>query len=128
MGFYPQSPEDEILLDNFRDVVAKYRTLCLDGMIVKPKNGTYPRLSITHKRGARAGEELVNFLCRMLINDPPLSIIHDIEDAEFCFNPKYELLGSTKPLTFMVLQDEIPNYKKLNWRPPLVVELIDLKK
>ena len=64
----------------------------------------------------------------MLINDPPLSIIHDIEDAEFCFNPKYELLGSTKPLSFMVLQDEIPNYKKLNWRPPIIVELIDLKK
>ena len=47
MGFYPQTPNDELLLDNFRDVVAKYRSLCLDGLIVKPKNGIYPRLRLS---------------------------------------------------------------------------------
>ncbi len=55
MGYYPQTPNDECLLDNFRDVVYKYRTLCLDGLIVKPKNGVYPRLCISHQRGERAG-------------------------------------------------------------------------
>ena len=43
-GFYPQTPNDELLLDNFRDVVSKYRSLCLDGLIVLPKNGKYARI------------------------------------------------------------------------------------
>ena len=128
MGFYPQSPEDEILFDNFRDVVSKYRTLCLDGLIIKPANGVYPRLSITHLRGSRAGEELVNFLCRCLIHHAPLSILEDIENAEFCFNPKYQILGSTQLVSFMVLQDKIPDFKIHNWQPPKTIELIDLKK
>ena len=127
MGYYPQTPNDECLLDNFRDLVYKYRTLCLDGLIVKPKNGVYPRLCISHQRGERAGRELVNHLCANLILNPPMSIIHDIEDAEFCFNPKYEMLGSTKLLSFMVLLDKVPSYKLLNFREPKTIELIDLK-
>ena len=117
MGYYPQTPRDEVLLDNFRDVVLKYRQLKLDGMIILPTNGTYPRLCISHNRGHRAGMELLNFLCTNLIPNPPITLIYDIQNAEFCFNKKYELLGSTTPVTFMVLGTNIPNYKLLNYTP-----------
>lgn len=125
-GFYPQTPNDELLLDNFRDVVAKYRSLCLDGLIVLPKNGKYARLRISHQRGVRAGQELLNHLCANLIYSPPVSMLRDIENAEFCFNPRYEMLGSTQLLSFMVLQPGIPQYKKIDWRPPKTIELIDI--
>ena len=102
MGFYPQSPQDEIILDNFRDVVSKYRTLCLDGLIVKPANGIYPRLSISHLRGARAGEELVNFLCRCLIHHAPLSILDDIETMNDTHDFLYILLAHHLELPWML--------------------------
>jgi hypothetical protein len=117
MGYYPQTPDDEELFNNFRDVVYKYNQLKVDGMVTLPANGIYPRLSISHNRGIRAGEELLNFLCKNLINNPPISLLEDIKDAEFILHKLNGVLGSSKPVSFMVLGTDIPEYKRLNIKP-----------
>lgn len=126
MGYYPQTPDDATLLDNFRDVVIKYNQLKVDGMITIPSNGTYPRLSISHNRGYRAGMELLNHLCLNLIKDPPITLINDIQDAEFIMNKEYGILGTSLPVTFMVLGTNIPDYKRLNYTPPYNPEFYKL--
>ena len=126
MAYFPQTLDDESLFDNFRDVVYKYNQMRVDGMITIPTNGTYPRLCISHNRGERAGRELLNFICKNLINYPPISLLDDIMNAEFCFNTRYELLGSTQPVSFMTLRQNIPEYKLLNVTPPYNPEFYKL--
>jgi len=127
MCLYPQTPEDEVLLDNFRDICIKYQYLIIDGLIIKPKNGTYARLSVTHQRGKRAGLELVNFLTRGLILDAPLTILNDIELTVFCIHKKSGTLGCKNPLSFMILGDSLPEYKILNYTPPKRIEFYNIQ-
>ena len=86
-------------------------------MITIPTNGTYPRLSISHNRGIRAGQELLNFLCNNLIYQPPISLLDDIQNAEFIIHKKYGMVGSSQPVSFMVLGTDIPEYKLKNTKP-----------
>ena len=127
MGFYPQNENDEMLFSNFKDVVDKYRYMLQDGLIIFPPNGIYPRLRITNNRGIRAGKELLQYLCRNLIDNPPITMLQDIRNAEFVYYEAYDMLGSLKPVTFLVLQNKIPAYK-LNARPTTPTpELPDIK-
>jgi hypothetical protein len=108
--YYPQTESDEEKLHNFRSVVAKYQMKQLDGLIIKPANGKYPRLACSNLRGKRANEQLVKNLCDGLINCAHPSIIYDIMEADIGLNTEYNIPFSNKPLSFMCLERGLPNY------------------
>jgi len=116
--YYAQTPSDQILLENFKDVVNKYNSLVVDGLIIFPKNALYPRLSISHARGKRAALQLINTLCKNLIVDPPPTILHDIRKAEFDYDDMYDILTSKRYVSFMTLHHKVPKYKIMGFDIP----------
>jgi len=110
MWYYPQTESDEEKLNNFRSVVNKYKMKELDGLIVKKRNATYPRLKCSKLRGAKAGEQLVKNLCDGLIDNADGSIIHDIMDADLGCNIEHNIPFSHKKLSFINLDDKLPDY------------------
>lgn len=108
--FYPQTQQDENLLNELLVVQNKYQQKLLDGHIIYRHNSTYPRLSCSKKRGVEAGREVVSNLCDGLIDGAPISILHDIIDAKLGDNNKYNLIGSDRPISILHLAPKIPAY------------------
>ena len=123
--YYAQTPSDQILLENFKDVVNKYNSLVVDGLIIFPKNALYPRLSISHARGKRAALQLINTLCKNLIPDPPPTILHDIRKAEFDYDDTYDILTSKRYVSFMTLHHKVPKYKVMGFDIPDEIQFYD---
>tara|TARA_R110000824_G_scaffold347197_1_gene533991 strand:- start:1618 stop:2121 length:504 start_codon:yes stop_codon:yes gene_type:complete len=108
--YYAQTKTDEIKLNNFRAVITKYHVKLLEGIIIKKPNAIYPRLICSKLRGIKAGDQLVKNLCDGLINNADPSILFDIINNEIGINLEYNIPFSSNKLSFINLQQNIPNY------------------
>jgi len=108
--YYPQSQQDENLLNELKVVQFKYQQKLLDGLIIYKINSFYPRLSCSKRRGVEAGRELVSNLCNGLINGAPVSILSDIRNAKLNDNNKFNIMCSDRPISILHLDTKIPDY------------------
>ena len=103
--FYPQTINDNKLLESFKDIIEKYKFKIDKGLYIKKHNSLYPRLQNTKKRGKSAGLEVIHDLCVGLIDEPHFNIIFDImkTDIEITFDKKLDCYKSSHLLSFINL-------------------------
>lgn len=108
--YYAQTSYDQERLNNFESVVNKYFSMVKDDLIIKKPNSLYPRIATSNYRGVKAGVQLVKQLCLNLINNPPISIIFDIINSSLTYDKTHQVVVSNKPLSFIFLVNQIPQY------------------
>ena len=107
--FYPQNENDNKLLENFKDIVEKYKYKINQGVYIKKANALYPRLSSSQKRGKRSAEEVIKDLCDGLIPNIHFCIIYDImSDIEIKYDTEYNIFYSNRLVSFINLINKIP--------------------